>query len=620
MECNLILVQPPLPANERHKKVLPLGLAYMAAYVRERLPGIAISIIDGQVHNMSCRDVVEAVIDARGERTLVGITYWTCQAPAAFSISRALKEADPGITLIHGGIHTTIFPWDALEVADYCVLHEGEETLAELIQCLMDEGAALRSVRGIAYRDGGEKGITAPRPFIDDLDSLPFPAWDLLDMERYDSPLHVVGGRRLPVIGSRGCPYGCTYCGSPIMWKRRVRWRSAENVVGELKASIERLGISQFHFWDDNLMLNRSYIEDLCRLIKREGLDIRWTGLTRASHIARNGDLMGLMKEAGCIGLEVGIESANPKTFYTIQKSEDLKVIEEVARLHKRHGMSPLFTYMAFNPGETISGYYEQARFIDRLIEGLPWYDYFHPMPFPLYTGQFCTPHPGTKLHDDARDLGMVLAADWSDYYHHQINFLPRSLLEDVPRRNVQLLDGFYYDLCNFALQVAFWPQFNASIPVEERRRTLARYRQSIGLFWAFADGRKTLAQLIHIVSRQQPLDYAEAARFCAFTCLILGQMGVIVSSVDDAEREKEIVRVAGADDIPSWSLRPDERPLRPSGARGLLAAFGKACSGGRPLHLLSLGASTWARMLLHRAVRRMPLWVRRRFSGYYEI
>ncbi|MEI6632727.1 MAG: radical SAM protein [Chlamydiota bacterium] len=544
----LALVQPPLPANERHKRVLPLGLAYLAAYARERLPGLRVRIVDGQALKLSVSGILERVL--AGSPGVVGITYWTCQAPAAHALSRMLRARAPRIAIVHGGIHATIFPSEALDTADYCVTHEGEETLVELLQALAGEGRGPADIAGLAWKDRGVPRINPQRPLIEDLDALPFPAWDLLPMESYDSPLHVVGGRRLPIIGSRGCPYGCTYCGSPLMWGRRVRWRSPENVIAEMKASIARLGLAQFHFWDDNLMLDRRYIERLCRLIIEERLPVRWTGLTRASHIARNPDLMDLLKQAGCIGLEVGIESANPETFAQVEKDEDLQVIREVARLHKAHGMSPLFTYMAFNPGETISGYYSQARFIDELVSGLPWYDYFHPMPFPLYTGQFSTPHMGTKLHEEAPKLGMVLAEGLEDYHHHRINFVPNSLLDDVPVRNSPALDLYQYRLCGMALVYSFWSDFNAAIPQERQRETLAQYRDSLALFWKLTNGRRALRDIADAVHRRLGVERRQAVRFVAFTALILGQTGVITSAVHDAGMKRPVVIVAAMDQI----------------------------------------------------------------------
>ena len=134
----LVLVQPPLPANERHKRVLPLGLAYLAAYVRDRIPGARVRIVDGQGLNLSLSQVAERA--AEGSPAAVGITYWTCQAPAAEALSRMIRERLPRTIVIHGGIHATIFPRRALETADYCVTHEGEETLAELLRFLAGEG------------------------------------------------------------------------------------------------------------------------------------------------------------------------------------------------------------------------------------------------------------------------------------------------------------------------------------------------------------------------------------------------------------------------------------------------------------------------------------------------
>lgn len=581
---NLILVQPPLPANERHKKVLPLGLAYLASYLRRGIPGLPIAIVDGQVRNMPVDVLADSVLRFSGERTAIGITYWTCQAPAAFELSRRLRAQNPRAVIIHGGIHATIFPEESLAYADYCVLHEGEESLRELLQCLMNEPAGLERVRGIACHSDGALRIHPARPFIEDLDSLPLPAWDLLELTAYDSPLHVVGGRRLPIIGSRGCPYGCTYCGSPLMWGRRVRWRSPENVIAEMKESIERLGIAQFHFWDDNLMLNRAYIEKLCRLLVDNKLSVRWTGLTRASHIAASADLMPLLRDAGCIGLEVGIESANPDTFRAIKKDEDLQLIEDVARLHKANGMSPLFTFMAFNPGETIAGYYEQARFIDRLISDLPWYDHFHMMPFPIYVGQFCTAYPGTKLYEEAPALGEVLARGWGDYYHHRINFVPRSLLDDVPARNLGALGPLHYRLCNFVLQVALWDVFNEGRPLEDRRAAATRYRDFLAAFWRHCNGRRSVRDICEEAGRRCGVSREEGLAFGALTCLVLGQTGVIVSAIHDRGRRRGIISVAKLEQIPIMvePYPPGKRASVLAPALALLDAMGRAFTGRR--------------------------------------
>jgi hypothetical protein len=115
---------------------------------------------------------------------------------------------------------------------------------------------------------------------------------------------------------------------------------------------------------------------------------------------------------------------------------------------------------MAFNPGETIHGYYLQGKFIDRLLDGLPWADYFHPLSFPLYIGQMCTPHPGTELHHDASNLGLVLTKKWSDYYHHRVNFIPDSLLSDIPIQNLSRLGINDYIVLIAAMNAGLYSSF----------------------------------------------------------------------------------------------------------------------------------------------------------------
>ena len=556
----LVLIQPPLPANERHKKVLPLGLGYLASYLRKNIPDASVAILDAQVRNLNLEETLEEASAMGSPGTFWGITYWTTQAPFAAELSRRLKERFHECTIIHGGVHTTIYPEEALENADFAVLHEGEITMLELLRCL-SAGGRLTEVNGIAFRENGEVVKTAPQPFIEDLDSLPFPAWDLMEMQRYDTPLHVVGGNRVPIVGSRGCPYNCVYCGSPFMWGRRARWRSPESVLDEMEEIIKRYGIPQFHFWDDNLMLNRPYVVGLCEGICRRGLEVRWTGLTRASHITANADLVPLLARAGCIGLEIGIESANPDTFREIRKQESLQDSLEVARLHKKNGMYPLFTYMAFNPGETISGYYRQARFIDKIHEGLPMPDYWvHHFPFSLYIGQMCTAHPGTQLFDDAPNLGECLAERWEDYHHHRINFVPNSLLEDVPVRNVRRPRDLDLSLALWALYDCFWPDFCASVPEKNQAQTLARFEEAVPRFWRLANGRRTLREIVERMAPQCSLSRKEALQFGAFICLIFGQLGIIMS-----RKEKDDVRpltVVRREQIPPRFIKKYRNPF----------------------------------------------------------
>jgi len=525
----ILLVQVPLPGNERHKRIIPLGIAYVASYLLEKMPDVNVGILDAQVQSLNYWETVRKMTERKWD--VIGIGYWTVQAQFARNLSHAVKSRYPDTIIIHGGVHPTVAPHEALESADYAVLHEGEQTFHELVKTLRERGD-ISSVRGIAYKKDGQIVRTEVREFIKDLDSLPFPAWHLLPIEKYQMPLHILGGERMPIVGSRGCPYECSFCASPLIWKRRVRWRSPENVVAEMKEIMKRYDICYFHFWDDNLTLNPTYIRRLCELIIEEKLDIKWIGLDRSEHLNKHPELLDLMKKAGCVGIEIGVESANPDTLLHIRKHQDVDE-NHIALINQRKaGLYPLYTCMAFNPGESITGYYLQREFLDEAQEGYPWYEYFHPFPFPLYMGQFSTPYPGTKLYDEAPSLGMVLLDDPEERYHHKINFVPNSLLDDVPTRTIRQLDAGHYYVYVLATWTAFYTEFNMRNTRDELAHRLYDSWRFLNAYFGRCEGRFTVRQLAVQLAEYLNFNFNRSVRLTAFTTYILAQLGIVRSAL----------------------------------------------------------------------------------------
>ncbi|MBN1594118.1 MAG: cobalamin-dependent protein [Candidatus Coatesbacteria bacterium] len=530
-ELNILLIQLPLAINERHKRVMPLSLLYIASYLREKIPGIDIDILDAQAENLDYSEICQRFWQKK--RDIIGITFWTAQASFAYTLSPALKKLCPSAKIVFGGVHSTIFPEEASKHADYIIIREGEKPFCEFVRRIK-AGESLDGIPGFGYRSTPDAEFKSwpDDGFIQDLDELPFPAWDLLNINCYDTNMHVTGGKRVPVVGSRGCPYNCIYCTSPFLWRRKVRYRDPVKVVDEIETIGKQLGIHQIHFWDDNLFMVRDYIKPLCEEIIRRGLKINWVGLTRASHLIKNADLMQLARDSGCIGMEIGIESANPETFEMIDKQESLEDIMTCARIQTEVGMYPMFTYMAFNPGETIVGYYLQAKFIDKIHEGLPWAEYFHPLRYPVYVGQFCTAHPGTKLFDMAPELGIVLAKDWSDYYHHKINFVPNSLLDDVPVRTTKRLRPVDYWICLDAICDTNYEFHHINQTIMEHRIEHSRYLKFVRAFFDACSGQLTLRQIWRELVKYRRLDPEQTLRYVAFCSLILGQLGLIRSAI----------------------------------------------------------------------------------------
>jgi radical SAM superfamily enzyme YgiQ (UPF0313 family) len=420
----LLLVHPPFAlANRRHKKTMPMGLLALGSYLRRAFPDLQVELVDAHIDNIQPAKVIEGI--RRRHYDLVCLTAWTPQTPMAYAIADAVRaEGSAGVVL--GGVHATLCPDEAINHADFLVAGEGELPLAGLVAALRG-GDDPSAVPGVATHPGQDPG----RQVLDDLDRIPFPAWELLpDWRRYDFPLHVVGGYRFPIMGSRGCPFSCTFCSSPLMWNRQVRWHSPEYVAAQMVESHRRYGVNQFHFWDDNLLMKRGHMEELCNLLLSSGVDFKWLGLSRASDINRRKDILPLMKRAGCVGMEIGIESFTQHSADLTGKGEATWAMAQAAENLMDAGLAPLYTHMLFTPGEDLASYPAKRKFLERINAKVPPH-----LRSDGGLGQLTTPHRGTAFAAQARELGMVLSHENGHFVHHRVNFIPDSLLDDRPRR-----------------------------------------------------------------------------------------------------------------------------------------------------------------------------------------
>ncbi len=532
---SVLLVHLPFPANRRHKRVVPIGPAYLASYLIERAPSLHVALLDAHVHNLD-EPAILREINAR-HWDVIGLSYWTVQRSLAARMTRALRETQPGAVIVHGGVHPTLCPADALETADLAVMHEGEETLLEIVNAIASgrswcdiAGTAVRPPKGGLSLVSGVKMNPAREPL--DLDSLPFPAIDLLPMQKYSTPLHIVGGQRWPILGSRGCPYACAFCASPHIWGRRVRFRSPANIIDEMRHVLGRCGISRFHFWDDNFTINPRHTRDLCQALIAANLGVQWVCLDRGEHIHRNAELLPLMRAAGCIGVEVGVESANPDTFAHINKNQDLEQSRQAIDDLKRAGIAPLYTCMAFNPGESIVGYYLQKEMLDEAQKGLPWHNYFHRLPFPVYIGQFATPYPSTEFAAQVRENSLVVLDDDEDLFHHQINTIPNSLLDDVPVRTTDgPLSRDHLTILLLGTEAALYREFSLEESRRERNRRLVVAGRYYRKFWTACDGVRTLRMIAQELAHTQDIAPNRSYRYAALAAYLLGQIGGLRSA-----------------------------------------------------------------------------------------
>ena len=500
--AKVLLFHPPFStANHRHKKTMPLGLLYIGSSLRKWLPHVDLRLHDAHINNTSWMDITRLIKET--EFDILAISYWSAQADNAYLLSDYVRMVKPEVVIIHGGVHATLSPDEALSHSDYVIKGEGERAFCNLLAALLRGDAQPRILES---------------DFIANLDELPFPAWDLLgDVTRYDHPMHVVGGRRFPIIGSRGCPFNCSFCSSPIFWKRRVRWRTSSNVVNEMDAAHTKYGVDKFHFWDDNFVLNTDYAHELAEELLRRGNVYTWCGLSRASDLIRAKRLLPLLKKAGCVGLEIGVESFADQVSETVQKGETVEETRRAADLLRRNGIAPLYTHMLFTPGETITSYRSKELFMNSLRCGVS-----STFKSDSDLGQLTTPHSKTKFANDAASLGHVLWRGAFNSHHHRVNFIPHSLLNDIPRKVSSAMPDPLPYLTIIVQSVYDWP--------EQRMRDFVHLSP---LLWEEIDGHESVLTLAEAIARRKQVPIDEAMPSVCLLVMFWARYEHVVSNYD---------------------------------------------------------------------------------------
>jgi radical SAM superfamily enzyme YgiQ (UPF0313 family) len=268
---------------------------------------------------------------------------------------------DPNILTVVGGPHVTVVPVEFLKEAkniDIAVIGEGEYTMLDIVKCV--EGKKkISDVQGIAYRqDDGEIKQNTLRPFIEDLDELPYPAYHLVDMEQYLNPEKIeyrsFKDRAISMITSRGCPFNCNFCSVHLHMGKMFRAHSVDYVIKHIEYVINKFGVKTIFFEDDNLTFDMKRFEAICDKIIERGIRFSWetpNGI-RADYLTLN--LLKKMKKSGCQSVFFGIESGDQCVLDNIiGKSLNLKKVVNVAKMCKDIGLKTAAFYIIGFPGET---------------------------------------------------------------------------------------------------------------------------------------------------------------------------------------------------------------------------------------------------------------------------
>ncbi|MBT0158899.1 radical SAM protein [Candidatus Bathyarchaeota archaeon A05DMB-2] len=393
----ITLVNPPYPSNAHsHPPFIPLGIAYLGAVCEKA--GHEVTVIDCQAERLSFDAFRKRVAQTNAE--VVGMTSTTLTYKSALENARIAKEELPNCTTVLGGCHATFWDENALNECpslDIIVRREGEITFIELLEKLKSK-SSLNGVLGVTFRNR-DGGITRneDRPFIENLDDLPFPAHHLLPL----SSFHVVGKTIFPLTTSRGCVYWCEFCTAVRMFGRRYRMRSAKNVVDEIEMIYKKYGQDQFTFYDDAFTVDRQRVVDICNEIHRRNLPIHWDCETRVDMVDR--DLLQKMHDAGCIAVWFGVESGSQNVLEKMQKKIKLDQTKLAFKTAREIGLMTVASVVLGFPGETEETAWETINFVKEL----------DPDDIGFY---IATPYPGTPMYDLVKSKGWLKVTDFNRY------------------------------------------------------------------------------------------------------------------------------------------------------------------------------------------------------------
>jgi len=445
-----LLINPPqvfYPGSDQPAGNLPLGLMYIAAMLDKA--GYKTEILDAFMSDGSFLKKDETInVGMPFERIkqeiysrkpdVVGIAGpFTCQIENSVKVSSLAKQVDPGILTVVGGPHVTTVPKEFLEEAksvDIAVMGEGEYTMLEIAQ-YVEGKKQLSEILGVAYRKDGEVKINSPRPFIKNLDELPYPAYDLVDMERYLSPERIgyrsFRNRAISMITSRGCPFNCCFCSVHLHMGREFRAHSPRYVLNHIQYVVEKFNVKNIFFEDDNLTLDLSRFEAVCDGLIEKKIKIGWEtpNGVRADCLSLN--LLEKMKKSGCQSVFFGVESGDQQILNNvICKSLDLNRVVEVAKICRDIGLKTGAFYIIGFPGEKKENMLKTVDFALKLKRDFD-------VGMHLF---FATPSYGTRLHDECKAKGYIQGdLSWNSFAEaRQPKGMPLISTEEFTSREVK--------------------------------------------------------------------------------------------------------------------------------------------------------------------------------------
>ncbi len=379
-----------------------LGIGYIASYARVNHKDLSIKVLDTRI---SKKTKIDAFLNTKYD--LIGITSSSQVFLEAVEIANKIKRIFPDTPICIGGSHPSTVREESLQdfPFDYAIYGEGEISFSELIGHLKND-VDISSINGLIYKSASGLIIRNPsREIIKDIDSIPFPAYDLFNMSGY--PQH-------RITTSRGCPFNCVFCNSHSLWTNKWRKRSPENLIEEIKILISKYKSKSFVFNDDSFNIDAKRVVNFCNELITQKVNIIWATSVRVDLITP--EMATKMKQSGCYNVSIGVESANNEVLEKMNKKTTKEKISDGINILRNAGIDVMGQFMIGNPGDSLNTVKESVEFAKTSnLTGVEFYT--------------ALPYKDTLLWEYIKEHGRLLV-DVEPYEYHTI--VPR-IVYDTP-------------------------------------------------------------------------------------------------------------------------------------------------------------------------------------------
>lgn len=393
------------------------SLLYLAPFLKE--DGHEVTYMEGLFYSLE--KMVEKLTEI--DPAIIGITLTSVDWENSRWMLNELKKNFPDKLIVAGGIHPTLWKekcFDECSGIDVIVIGEGEHTMREIAACVQNR-EPLDEISGLMFRKNDLLIETGSRAVTEDIDHLPFPSHELVDIKSYiPSPTFYKSLPHANIIGARGCPYQCTFCHTD----RHVRMRSASNIADEIELLYREHGVTDIAFWDDTFTLSRKRAMEFCREMIRRNVKVNWAVNARVDRIDR--ELLDEMKKAGCWRVLYGIESGIQKNLDALKKGTTIQQIKKAVEITADAGIEAYGTFMFGIPGETFE-------------EGLQTIEFACSIPLDYAVFVNLTPLPGTEVYEDLLS-GNITPAKFTEnrFNFKNVSFVPEGMTEEQIKYLIQ--------------------------------------------------------------------------------------------------------------------------------------------------------------------------------------